>query len=523
MKKSVVAFFAFLLCALTICSASAAQNYTYFDVVNTNYPEDSIISDNVVFVGGVYYMSQKDGGLFYSHDAVSWNYIDGSDGAKIISDKKSVSDSLIVFYNGYLARSYDGADFTLLKQFLPDTVIHFDNGLYVAYEKNESVYASLYYSFDASIWSLVSDSVTDGRFTIDRYSNMFVLNGINTASGTVCAVIAGQDEKHIVPCSRIDYDSKNNLYIYIKNDGANTSLSYAPSPDAPASELSLPNISISHASYYDGSFYIASSESGIMTDVYKYSGSVWEWTDTFYIPAYKTLDKNGAAREIYLWHNTVKNTSGALVKNESSGSSSIVIADGLTLNLYGSSLGIATSEKPVNLLSYDGVTWHQADTSSAFSILNEGTLRGSCMFVDRTSDHTVLKPKGNPYSHLEERGVEVRIDGHYIAFDQPPEIINDRVLVPLRAISEALGASVQYEAASRMITLQKGGNTITMTVGDDSAHIAYYDGASYDALLDSPSIIVNDRTLVPIRFIGEAFGMNIDWESGPKTVWITSK
>lgn len=65
--------------------------------MNTNYPEDSIISDNVTYVGGVYYMSKQSGGIFYSRDAKGWHFIGGSDNARIISDRKRYSDRLIVF------------------------------------------------------------------------------------------------------------------------------------------------------------------------------------------------------------------------------------------------------------------------------------------------------------------------------------------------------------------------------------------------------------------------------------------
>lgn len=525
MRKLSAAFTAFILAAAVLCSAAFAQNYTYFDIVNTNYPEDSISSDNIVCVGGVYYMSQKDGSLFYSHDARSWHCIDGSYGAKIVSDRKTVSDFLTVFYNGNLAKSYDGANFTLLKKFSPDTVIHCDNGLYVAYEKGGENGSSLYYSLDAQNWELVSSSLSDGRFAIDRYSGLFILNGINTADGTVCCVIVS-GQTHILPYDRIDYDAQNGTYIFLKN-GAGTKgaeISYASAPEAEKTKISPPdNTSNFELSFCGGTYYAAVSDSGSFTDIYKCSAnSSWEWADTYYSPVYKTLDNNGNPREMYSWRSISKNTSGAFIKTPS-GSSSIILPDGVTLGRYGSVIGTAAGGKAANLLTYDGISWHQCNDASAFSILNMHSLRGDYMFVDRTYDHNIFKPKGNPYENIESQGAEVRIDGHYVAFDQPPVIVNDRTLVPLRAISEALGAYVTYEPSSKLITLKKGGNTITTTVGSDTAHIEYYDGASYDAHLDSPSVIVSDRTLVPIRFIGETFGMNIGWESGNKTVWITSK
>jgi hypothetical protein len=95
--------------------------------------------------------------------------------------------------------------------------------------------------------------------------------------------------------------------------------------------------------------------------------------------------------------------------------------------------------------------------------------------------------------------------------------------VPIRAIAEALGATVGYDDRTKTITISKNGNTITMTVGADSAHITYYDGADYTPVLDCPTLIINDRTLVPVRFISEAFNKTVEWQADTKTVWITSK
>jgi len=62
-----------------------------------------------------------------------------------------------------------------------------------------------------------------------------------------------------------------------------------------------------------------------------------------------------------------------------------------------------------------------------------------------------------------------------------------------------------------------------MQVGGSVAHITYFDGATYDAYLDSPATLVGDRTLVPVRFIADTFGFHVDWQADTKTVWLTSK
>ena len=519
-----------IVCLLS-CSTIFANNYTYFDVVETNYPSDSIVSDTVTYVNKVYYMSNNDAGLFYSHDAKSWHFIDGSNGARIISDKKPSSDSLIVFYNGYLVKSYDGANFELLYKFTPDTVIHFQNGIYTAYEKESKTESAayVYCSFDAKSWTkLTNDKVLNGQFTIDQYNNMYIVNGLSTENGTKSVIFDLDLNTYLLPYDYVSYDTAKQVYTAIKNENTETKLYYSSLPDRDYISLSLPNTKPTLASYYNGSFYIATVYDDNFFDVYKCSDTLhWEFSDKFYMPLYKTTDKDENLIETYLWHDCAINTAGISIlktdKNNKIDNSSVVLSSDLRLNIYGSVFGIASDKRPVNLISTDAINWHQTDNSTAFSILNSYSTRGKFMFVDRTNNHTVLLPKGSPNENLEQKGIEVRIDGHFVAFDSEPTIINDRAIVPVRAVAEALGAKVSYDAQTKNITISKNGNTIEMTVGADKAHITYYDGAEYEATLDCPSMIINDRTLVPVRFISEAFNKTVEWQSDTKTVWITSK
>lgn len=113
--------------------------------------------------------------------------------------------------------------------------------------------------------------------------------------------------------------------------------------------------------------------------------------------------------------------------------------------------------------------------------------------------------------------IKVKIDGEQIAFDVAPQIINDRTMVPLRAIFEALGATVDWNGDTRTVTSTKDDTTISLTI--DSATMSVN---GEDIALDSPACIINDRTLVPVRAISEAFGTTVDWIGEEKTVLITT-
>ena len=103
--------------------------------------------------------------------------------------------------------------------------------------------------------------------------------------------------------------------------------------------------------------------------------------------------------------------------------------------------------------------------------------------------------------------IQVFVKGQKLSFDSQPVIQNSRTLVPLRAIFEALGATVQWDNASRTVTAQKDGHKIGLTIGKSQATV---DGQT--KTLDVPASIQNGRTLVPLRFIGEAFDNQVNYE-----------
>jgi len=122
--------------------------------------------------------------------------------------------------------------------------------------------------------------------------------------------------------------------------------------------------------------------------------------------------------------------------------------------------------------------------------------------------HAFIK---NPLRNL----IRVNIDGRYIMFDQNPIIEDGRILVPMRAIFEALGADVYWEAASQTITATRGADTIMMSISESemtrNGHTISFDVA--------PSIR-DGRAFVPVRAIAEALDAEVNWDSGSNTVLI---
>lgn len=98
------------------------------------------------------------------------------------------------------------------------------------------------------------------------------------------------------------------------------------------------------------------------------------------------------------------------------------------------------------------------------------------------------------------------LDGSELTFDAPPIIENGRTLVPVRTIFEALGAAVDWDENTKTVTATKDNTEIKLVIGGQ----AYKNNQLIN--LDVPAKIYNNRTLVPLRFISEAFGASVAWD-----------
>ena len=112
--------------------------------------------------------------------------------------------------------------------------------------------------------------------------------------------------------------------------------------------------------------------------------------------------------------------------------------------------------------------------------------------------------------------ITVYYNENEILFDQPPIIENDRVLVPMRAIFEKLGAEVEWDEESKTVTATQDETNIVMQAGNTTL---IKNGE--EITLDAPPQIVNERTLVPVRAVSESFDAEVDWNSYITRVIIT--
>ncbi|OWR31121.1 copper amine oxidase [Saccharibacillus sp. O23] len=129
----------------------------------------------------------------------------------------------------------------------------------------------------------------------------------------------------------------------------------------------------------------------------------------------------------------------------------------------------------------------------------------------------LLIPAAIPQTADAAAKIKIYIDGVELTTRQAPIAQGNRTLVPLRGIFEALNAQVNWNQKTQTITAYKGGNTVTLKIGSTAATV---NGSSVK--LDVPARAINGNTVVPLRFIGESLGQNVNWNAASQSVIITT-
>jgi hypothetical protein len=112
--------------------------------------------------------------------------------------------------------------------------------------------------------------------------------------------------------------------------------------------------------------------------------------------------------------------------------------------------------------------------------------------------------------------ISVIFNGTPVQFDQPPIIEDNRTLVPLRAIFEAMGAVIEWDGTTQTVTATRNNIVVVMIIGNDS-----FTRNGVTVSLDVPAKIVGNRTLVPARAVAESFGASVEWDGATRVVTIT--
>jgi hypothetical protein len=112
--------------------------------------------------------------------------------------------------------------------------------------------------------------------------------------------------------------------------------------------------------------------------------------------------------------------------------------------------------------------------------------------------------------------IKVQVNGDPVSFQGTgPREVNGRVMVPLRGVLEKMGANVDWVQSSQTVVATKGNLDLELPIGSRTAKVN-----GKNVSLDVPAMTIGGSTMVPLRFVGEALGADVSWQSSSQTVQI---
>ena len=115
-----------------------------------------------------------------------------------------------------------------------------------------------------------------------------------------------------------------------------------------------------------------------------------------------------------------------------------------------------------------------------------------------------------------EKPITMIVNGETVNFDMPPVILNERTLIPVRGLFEKLGAVIEWDGAAGMVKIVSNDTTILLWTNNQTASV---NGQSVQ--MDVAPKIINDRMMIPVRFVSERLGYQVGWDGNTSTVTIT--
>lgn len=149
----------------------------------------------------------------------------------------------------------------------------------------------------------------------------------------------------------------------------------------------------------------------------------------------------------------------------------------------------------------------------------EDFFSGQYMYL--VSDEVKAKVAADVASYQSQKpnqagSITLWLDGSQLHMDIAPEVRNERTMVPIRAVAEALGADVKWMQDTQQIVMTRAGVTVTMTLNSTTASI---DDETVE--MDVAPYATNGRTLIPARYVAEFFGQKVGWDGEKQQVLIT--
>jgi hypothetical protein len=140
-----------------------------------------------------------------------------------------------------------------------------------------------------------------------------------------------------------------------------------------------------------------------------------------------------------------------------------------------------------------------------------------------TIDNTPVAPFPVSPRHTMVLTIDIKtmtVDSARVVLDAPAAIVEDRTLVPLRAVVEHLGGSIDWDAKTRQVTLKARGTTITLTIGKSTALVNGKSLAIDPKNSKVVPVLSSSRTMLPLRFVSENLGLQVGWDAETRTITV---
>ena len=179
-----------------------------------------------------------------------------------------------------------------------------------------------------------------------------------------------------------------------------------------------------------------------------------------------------------------------------------------------------TEDNTVLAFSNDGVYWVYMVIDKKMEGIQDMFVVGDEIVIEDYRDYYV-GDKEEVFSQLREKlpnnPVYVKFNDDILGFDEPPIIEDGSTLVPMRFLFEQMGADVEWDSETQTATATLDNKAVTFSIDNVNARIN-----NKPAKMDVPARLVNGKTMVPLRFLSENMGYDVDWDADSRTAIVNS-
>lgn len=127
----------------------------------------------------------------------------------------------------------------------------------------------------------------------------------------------------------------------------------------------------------------------------------------------------------------------------------------------------------------------------------------------------------SPVCYAGSDDIKVYINNNRINYDTMPININNRILVPVRATFDALGADIEWFGEIQTVIATSGSTLIALKIDNPLLIVSDVQTQGIKTIeLDSPPVLLNSKTMIPLRAVAEIFDYQVNWSEENKSIFI---